>query len=131
LVLFFKKERLSSFPVFPYFVRMVAYKILTTPQFAALQAGTFQGAPIDITDGYIHLSTAAQVTETLARHFAGQTDLIIATVNLDALGNNIHWEPSRGGALFPHLYATLTMEHVTTFAPVIYNPDGELILPAG
>ncbi len=96
---------------------MIAYKILTAEQFAALQAGTFAGAPVDIADGYIHLSTAGQVAETLARHFAGQENLIIAAVDLALLGNTVRWEPSRGGALFPHIYGPLTIAHITAHSP--------------
>jgi uncharacterized protein (DUF952 family) len=80
-----------------------AYKILTADQMAELEKGSFAGAPIDIQDGYIHLSTADQTVETLEKHFAGQTGLWIAAVDLEALGDAIKWEPSRGGQLFPHI----------------------------
>jgi len=108
-------------------VEAVAYKILTAAQFAALQAGLFEGAPVDAADGYIHLSAAEQVAETLARHFAGQSGLVIAAVDLAALGDAVRWEVSRGGALFPHLYGRLTMEAVLAHGPV---GDGVLVLPA-
>jgi uncharacterized protein (DUF952 family) len=85
----------------------VAYKILTAEQAHRLETGLFAGAPVDLADGYIHLSTAAQVPETLARHFAGQENLVIAAVDLTQLGDAVRWEASRGGALFPHLYAPL------------------------
>jgi uncharacterized protein (DUF952 family) len=107
----------------------IAYKILTAPQFAALRAGVFAGAPVDQADGYIHLSTAAQVTETVARHFAGQTGLYIAAVALGPLGDLIRWEVSRGGALFPHLYAALRWEHVVAHGEVGWGPDGMVKLP--
>ena len=82
-----------------------AYKVLTAEQMAALeQEGVFTGAPVDIADGYIHLSTAAQLTETVDKHFANQTDLHIAAVDLEAMGEAVKWEESRGGQLFPHLY---------------------------
>jgi uncharacterized protein (DUF952 family) len=91
-----------------------AYKILTAGQWAGWQAkGEFTGAPIDIEDGYIHLSTAEQVTETAAKHFAGLSDLVLAEVDLDALGDVVHWEPSRGGQLFPHIYGTIPLDAVT------------------
>jgi uncharacterized protein (DUF952 family) len=83
----------------------VAYKVLTAEQWAALSADTFQGAPIDIADGCIHLSTQAQLTETVDRHFAGQKDLIIAAIDLRFFGDSVRWEPSRHGQLFPHVYA--------------------------
>jgi uncharacterized protein (DUF952 family) len=106
-----------------------AYKILTLPQFAALQAGSFAGAPIDLADGYIHLSTAAQVTETVAKHFAGQTDLIIAAIDLTQLGDALKWEISRGGQHFPHLYGPLTWRAVIAHAPVSHGADGQITLP--
>ncbi|MEO1046337.1 MAG: DUF952 domain-containing protein [Pseudomonadota bacterium] len=83
----------------------VAYKILTADQWAAFQAaGEFAGAPIDLADGYIHMSAAAQLQGTLEAHFAGQSGLVIATIDLAPLGDDVVWEASRGGALFPHLY---------------------------
>jgi len=106
-----------------------AYKILTATELAELEAGTFQGAPVDKADGYIHLSTAAQVTETADRHFAGQGDLAIAAVDLDALGEAVRWELSRGGALFPHLYGPLTLDAVIAYSPLHRLADGTVALP--
>ncbi len=80
-------------------------------------AGVFTGAPVDVADGFIHFSTAEQVDETAARHFAGQTGLLLVEVDADALGNALRWEPSRGGALFPHLYNTLPLLAVTAVRP--------------
>jgi uncharacterized protein (DUF952 family) len=74
---------------------------------AASAVGVFTGAPVDIADGYIHFSTAGQTRETAAKHFQGQRDLLLAAFDADALGPELRWEPSRGGALFPHLYAPL------------------------
>jgi len=85
----------------------VAYKILTAEQMRALDEDRFEGAPIDVADGYIHLSTAEQVAGTLERHFAGARDLYLASVDLTRAGEAVRWEPSRGGAHFPHLYARL------------------------
>lgn len=91
----------------------IAYKILTADQWAAFQStGAFRGAPVDLADGYIHMSTADQVGETAAKHFAGQTGLVFATIDLAVLGDAVRWEPSRGGALFPHLYGDLPMHAV-------------------
>jgi uncharacterized protein (DUF952 family) len=101
----------------------LAYKILKSNEFAALQAGTFAGAPVDIADGYIHLSTAAQLTETVRRHFAGESALVVAAINLAALGDALRWEPSRGGGLFPHFYGRLTMAHVTASVPLTWDGD--------
>jgi uncharacterized protein (DUF952 family) len=90
-----------------------AYKILTADQWAQFQAdGVFMGAPVDLADGYIHLSAADQVQGTLDKHFAGQIGLVIAEVDLAALGTTVKWEVSRGGALFPHIYGPLPMSAV-------------------
>ena len=72
----------------------------------------FHGAPVDREDGFIHFSTAAQVAETAAKHFAGRADLLLVAVDGRALGDKLKWEPSRGGALFPHLYGSLPMTAV-------------------
>ena len=86
----------------------VAFKILTADQWAQFEAdGDFLGAPVDLADGYIHLSTADQLQGTLDKHFQGQAGLMIAEVDLTALAGLIRWEPSRGGALFPHIYGAL------------------------
>lgn len=87
---------------------MLIFKIATRAQWEAAEAaGTFAGAPVDLRDGYIHFSTAEQLDDTLAKHFAGQHDLLLIAVEADALGEALRWEVSRGGALFPHLYAPL------------------------
>jgi uncharacterized protein (DUF952 family) len=89
------------------------YKILSRDLWrAAERAGQFDGAAVDLADGYIHFSTAAQVRETAAKHFAGQTDLVILSVEADDLGAHLRWEPSRGGDLFPHLYTSLSVSQV-------------------
>lgn len=83
----------------------VAYKILTAAQWALFERdGCFDGAPVDLADGYIHLSAKDQMQGTLDKHFAGQDDLVIATVDLAMLGDAVRWEVSRGDDLFPHLY---------------------------
>lgn len=97
----------------------VAYKILTADQWAHFQSkGAFTGAPVDLADGYIHMSTADQLGETLAKHFAGQTGLVIAMIDLTQLGDALKWEVSRGGALFPHYYGTLPIAAVVETKPV-------------
>ncbi|MCB1407607.1 MAG: DUF952 domain-containing protein [Rhodobacteraceae bacterium] len=84
---------------------MLVYKIFRRPEWDEfVAAGRTLGAPIDLIDGYIHLSTASQVAETAAKHFAGQSNLVLVAVETGALGADLRWEPSRGGALFPHLY---------------------------
>jgi beta-hydroxylase len=95
-----------------------AYKVLTADQWAQFEAeGAFAGAPVDLADGYIHLSTAAQLDETIAKHFAGQTGLVTLAVDLTAL-DDVRWKASRGGALFPHLYGVLPMSAVS-LAPLL------------
>lgn len=107
-----------------------AYKVLTADQMAVLeQEGVFAGAPVDLTDGYIHLSTAAQLTETVDKHFADQTDLHIAAVDLAAMGGAVKWEESRGGQLFPHLYAPLPLTAVIAYGPMKRDTDRTVRLP--
>lgn len=90
-----------------------AFKVLTAAQWAQWQAdGLFRGAPIDLADGYIHLSAIEQLQGTLDKYFAGQTGLVIAEVDLALLGAAVRWEESRGGALFPHVYGLLPLTAV-------------------
>ncbi|WP_374944356.1 DUF952 domain-containing protein [Sphingomonas sp.] len=107
-----------------------AYKVLTADQMAALERdGTFAGAPVDLADGYIHLSTAAQLTETVDKHFAGQSDLHLVAVDLGAFGDSLKWEESRGGQLFPHLYGPLLLETAIAYGPLERDADGKVKLP--
>ncbi len=87
------------------------------------------GAPVDLADGFIHFSTAAQVAETAAKHFAGQRDLLLIAVAAEQLGERLKWEPSRGGALFPHLYGPLELKAVTKADPLPIGPDGWHVFP--
>ncbi len=92
---------------------MVIYKIFRAPEWAALrEAGETIGAPVDIADGFIHFSTAEQAAETAAKHFAGEDNLVLVAVDATGLGDDLKWEPSRGGALFPHLYRVFRMNDV-------------------
>lgn len=92
---------------------MRIYKLFRDAEWAALtEAGQTAGAPVDLADGFIHFSTAGQVAETARRHFAGVEGLILAAVEGDSLGAALIWEPSRGGALFPHLYGPLRLADV-------------------
>ena len=86
--------------------------------------GRFTGAPIDIADGFIHFSTAKEVRETAARHFAGLTDLLLVAVDGELLGDALKYEVSRGGALFPHLYAPLDFGAVLWAKPLLLGADG-------
>lgn len=107
-----------------------AYKVLTAEQMAALEAeGSFAGAPVDLADGYLHLSTADQLTETVDKHFAGQQDLHVAAIDLGSFGATLKWEESRGGQLFPHLYGPLLLETVIAYGPLEREPNGTVRLP--
>lgn len=106
-----------------------AYKILTVAEFADLQNGTFSGAPVDLIDGYIHLSTSTQLDDTLNKHFAGREDLVIAAIPLAPLGSGLRWEISRGGELFPHYYGQLTIRHVSAHMPLQRDQRGSALLP--
>jgi len=97
---------------------------------AAAAAGWFEGAGVDLADGYIHFSTAAQVEETSAKHFAGQDGLLLVAVDPGALAPALRWEPSRGGALFPHLYQPLPLGAVRWTEPLPLGPDGCHLFPA-
>jgi uncharacterized protein (DUF952 family) len=91
--------------------------------------GRFTGAPVDHADGYIHFSTADQAVETAARHFAGADDLVLVSVEADALGPALRYEPSRGGALFPHLYADLPLTAVRAVVDLPLGADGRHVFP--
>ena len=106
------------------------YKIFRADEYAAfVEAGTTSGAPVDLADGYIHFSTAEQVAETAAKHFAGETGLKLLALDANALGEDLKWEPSRGGALFPHLYASLKRADVVWAKPLPIGDDGAHVFP--
>ncbi len=106
------------------------YKICPEPLWREAEAaGVFRGAPVDLRDGYIHFSTAAQARETAARHFAGQGSLLLVAVDTGALGGALRYEPSRGGDLFPHLYAPLDLGAVRWVRPLPLGPDGRHLFP--
>lgn len=109
----------------------LVYKISSASLWEQAQrAGVFVGAPVDVADGYIHFSTADQVAETAAKHFAGQRDLLLVAVTADALGPALRWEPSRGGALFPHLYGPLPLAAVEWVKPLRRDDaSGRFIFP--
>jgi uncharacterized protein (DUF952 family) len=92
-------------------------------------AGVFTGAPVDVKDGFIHLSTAAQVRETAAKHFQGQRGLLLIAVDSDALGPALRYERSRGGKLFPHLYGPLPLSAVCWVKPLPLGADGGHAFP--
>ena len=101
------------------------YKILGREAWnAAQRQGRFDGAAIDLTDGYIHFSTEAQAQETARRHFHGVADLVVLHVDATSLGEALKWEPSRGGDLFPHLYRTLDPSLVIAVTEAPLDADG-------
>jgi uncharacterized protein (DUF952 family) len=104
---------------------MVVFKIAVAGEWAAAEAaGVFMGASVDRADGFIHFSTAEQAPETAAKWFAGRGDLTLAAIDAEALGKDLRWEPSRGGALFPHLYGPLPMSAVVWSRPLPLGPNG-------
>jgi uncharacterized protein (DUF952 family) len=106
------------------------YKICgRAPWREAEHAGTFRGTLDDLRDGFIHFSSAAQVHETAARHFAAATDLLLVAVNADALGAALKWEVSRGGDLFPHLYGALPLAAVVWVKPLPLGEDRRHVFP--
>jgi len=108
----------------------VAYKVMTEAAFASMQREqTFPASPDDLADGFIHMSTAAQLTATVDKHFRGQTDLVVAAIDLHRLGAAVRWEPSRGGDLFPHCYGPLPMTAVLAVSPLQRHPDGAVKPP--
>jgi uncharacterized protein (DUF952 family) len=107
----------------------VAYKVLLSEEAAMFQAtGCFAGSVVDLADGYIHLSTAGQLDETVSKHFAGVNGLQLAAVDLTALGDAVRWEPSRGGQLFPHICAPLPLSVVIACEPLELSLDGKVKL---
>lgn len=106
------------------------YKIVTAALWQeATTSGVFHGAGIDLKDGFIHFSTEAQVKQTAALHFAGQSGLVLVAVDGAALGDKLLFEPSRGGDLFPHLYADLPLSAVAWHAPLPLDDVGAHIFP--
>jgi uncharacterized protein (DUF952 family) len=108
------------------------YKICPQPLWAeAEREGVFRGSPVDVGDGFIHFSTAAQLAGTAAKHFAGQVDLLLIMVDADSLGPALVWEPSRGraGDRFPHLYGELPLSAVERVEPLPLGSDGRHLLP--
>ncbi|MBX9909419.1 MAG: DUF952 domain-containing protein [Beijerinckiaceae bacterium] len=95
----------------------------------AEQAGVFKGSGVDLADGFIHFSTAGQVRETAAKHFAGQHDLLLIAFDDARLGEALRYEPSRGGALFPHLYGPLDSKAARWIAPLAQGGDGRHLIP--
>ncbi|MFV0492314.1 MAG: DUF952 domain-containing protein [Pseudorhodobacter sp.] len=110
---------------------MLIFKIFRRAEWNIFSAaGETRGAPVDLDDGYIHFSTATQVVETAARHFAQESDLVLVAVEAGTLGGDLKWEPSRGGALFPHLYRPLQRSDVVWDKSLPLGASGH-IFPEG
>lgn len=106
------------------------YKIASESQWREAEAeGVFHGAPVDLADGFIHFSTAEQVRETAAKHFAGQAGLLLVALDEERLGPALKYEVSRGGALFPHLYGDLPLAAVVWITPLPVGSDGAHLFP--
>lgn len=106
------------------------YKVLDAVTWTAAQkAGVFQGSAVDLRDGFIHFSAKDQLAETLHKHFAGASDLLLLYIQAEQIADNLRWEPSRGGALFPHLYAALPVAAVHRVEPLQLDAHGSHLLP--
>jgi uncharacterized protein (DUF952 family) len=104
----------------------IIYKVCAAAEWSdAAAAGVYRGSAVDRRDGFIHFSTGAQLAETLRRHFAGQRDLVLVAVDPDDLGTRLRWEPSRGGDLFPHLYAELPTSLARHVSPLDVDSEGQ------
>ncbi len=109
---------------------MKIYKVCSQTHWQAAKAnGVFTGVSIDIADGFIHFSTSEQLGKTLRLHFSGQKDLVLLGVEADRIDRDLKWEPSRGGALFPHLYADLPLDSVVAEHELVADDDGVFALP--
>jgi len=110
----------------------IVYKVLTPAQWSVtLKTGRFTGAPIDLADGFIHLSSAHQLVETVRKHFCGQGELVVVAFDAKVLGDDLKWEVSRGGDLFPHLYGPLLLSHVIESFSLSIDAEGEHLFPPG
>jgi uncharacterized protein (DUF952 family) len=111
-------------------MRETIYKILPSRLWSeAIETGSFRGSPLDVADGFIHLSTAPQVHETAAKHFHGVPDLVLVAVPVSVLGASLKWERSRGGELFPHLYSALAVQLASWVRPLPIGPNGMHMFP--
>lgn len=108
------------------------YKILAEAAYeAAKNEGRFLGTGDDLRDGFIHLSSGPQVSGTLAKHYPGEEDLLLLTLDPDRLGDALKWESSRDGELFPHLYGPLNLDAIVSADALELDDDNQHILPEG
>jgi len=106
----------------------VAFKIIDAAEWERARAKeVYRGSEVDMADGFIHLSTAEQLPGTARKHYAGRTGLMLLSVDLTALGDTVIWEPSRGGALFPHIHGTLPTRAVTLARACALSPSGQFV----
>ena len=111
-------------------VAKTIYKIFRIDEWlSAEREGRFLGSPDDIRDGFIHFSTAEQLRGTLEKYFAAESEIVLAAIDVGALGNDLKWEISRGGMRFPHLYASLPLDAVTEVTRHARASSGEFHLP--
>jgi uncharacterized protein (DUF952 family) len=109
----------------------IVYKVMSAAELQQMHRdGVFHGSPVDIADGYIHLSCGSQLAATLDKHFSGVDGLMLAAVDLLRLGDAVRWEPSRGGQFFPHIYGLLPIGAVVSVTTLERTPDGAVKLPA-
>lgn len=107
---------------------LVAWKILSVADWKLLLAeGRYEGSAVDLADGYIHLSAADQLEATASKHYAGLTDLMLVEVDLSAIADDVVWEPSRGGALFPHIYGVLPLSATRKATEFSVSADGRMV----
>lgn len=107
-----------------------AYRLATPERWAeVMTAGVFKGDPHDIADGFIHLSAAAQVEGTLIKHYGDHPRLVLAEIDLEALGETVKWEVSRGGALFPHVFGDIPASAVRGVRHILRDENGDWVLP--
>ena len=112
---------------------MTIYKVIPAEAWqAAQQTGVYEGSADDARDGFIHFSTAEQLAETLRKHYPGARDLLLLYVRAESVepADALRWEPSRGGALFPHLYAPLPLTAVQRVEALMLDERGLHVLPA-
>jgi len=110
----------------------VAFKVMSRADWTRARAeGRYEGSAVDLADGYIHMSTEAQLPETLSKHYRGQSDLVVLIVDLGTVDDDLVWEPSRGGDLFPHLYAALPISAVTGQRSIAVTADGTVVEAEG
>ena len=110
-------------------IRMIYHMCPAETWAAAVAAGRYEGTEDDRRDGFIHFSAAEQLPESARRHRAGQAGLVLVVVEAERLGERLRWEPSRGGALFPHLYGPLYPDEAARVATLPLGPDGEHLFP--